>query len=88
MPVRNISRIKSAYYMCASLHARQQRSLPAWLAQSVERETLRFHFLRKRLIQSQGCGFDPRIGLDDSFFALFLIILGVGLELVIGQQQS
>ncbi|KAH3911819.1 hypothetical protein HBH56_128980 [Parastagonospora nodorum] len=56
--------------------------------QSVERETLRFHFLRKRLIQSQGCGFDPRIGLDDSFFALFLIILGVGLELVIGQQQS
>jgi hypothetical protein len=60
--VNGISSIKSA--------------ITAWLAQSVERETLRFHFLRKRLIQSQGCGFDPRIGLvflamRGSFFVLW-----------------
>ncbi|KAH5073069.1 hypothetical protein HBH95_161250 [Parastagonospora nodorum] len=48
------------YYIVANFCYLHQT---AWLAQSVERETLRFHFLRKRLIQSQGCGFDPRIGL-------------------------
>ncbi|KAH3905444.1 hypothetical protein HBI56_207250 [Parastagonospora nodorum] len=49
-------------YIATKIQVFHQTS-PAWLAQSVERETLRFHFLRKRLIQSQGCGFDPRIGL-------------------------
>jgi hypothetical protein len=49
----------------------------AWLAQSVERETLRFHLLNKAIDPSQGCGFDPRIGLFSfclcsAFFHLFV----------------
>jgi hypothetical protein len=51
----------------------------AWLAQSVERETLRFHLLNKAIDPSQGCGFDPRIGLF-SFFA-FLVPFSIFLHL-------
>jgi hypothetical protein len=44
---------------------------PAWLAQSVERETLMCPPSYKTIdpSASQGCGFDPRIGL--CFFLLF-----------------
>jgi hypothetical protein len=46
---------------------------PAWLAQSVERETLMCPPSYKTIdpSASQGCGFDPRIGL--CFFLSFLL---------------
>jgi hypothetical protein len=48
----------------------KQRS--AWLAQSVERETLRFHLLKKRLIHLKVAGSTPASGF--LFFLRFLML--------------
>jgi hypothetical protein len=47
----------------------------ARLAQSVERETLSIHGLKNRLDPaSQGCGFDPHVGLLFALAASFFIL--------------
>jgi hypothetical protein len=40
------------------------KTASARLAQSVERETLSFHVLIRLDWLSQGCGFDPHVGLS------------------------
>lgn len=83
--LRRFYRVYKSFSRCSQHQESNETSnhiqQPAWLAQSVERETLnRDHLLRKRLIypksgnsKSQGCGFDPRIGLF--LFALACVVV-------------
>ena len=45
------------------MHSLSSKKQQARLAQSVERETLSFHVLTRHDWLSQGCGFDPHVGL-------------------------
>jgi hypothetical protein len=66
---------------CQTLH----QTTPAWLAQSVERETLRFHLLKKRLIHLKVAGSTPASGFlfFFAFWHVFLMFRGGWVMIVV-----